>query len=91
LRVRFDVPSGASLAAYIRAQLRLKASATFAISKQAVECLIAGLEGRSIADADAALQRTVDEAAARHIESGDTTITSADVRAALSTLLVSMD
>ncbi|NPT54209.1 AAA family ATPase [Paraburkholderia elongata] len=85
-KIRFDVPSRESLAAYIRSQLRLKTGDTFAISRQAVECVITRLEGCSIADTDAALQRLIDEAAARHIESGATTITADDVRAALSTL-----
>ncbi|NPT61109.1 AAA family ATPase [Paraburkholderia elongata] len=89
-KIRFDVPSRESLSAYIRAQLKLKAGDTFAISRQTVECVITGLEGCSIADADAALQRIVDEAAAQHIESGATTITTADVHAALSTLDVSI-
>jgi transitional endoplasmic reticulum ATPase len=51
-----------------------------------VNCVVTALEGCSIADTDAVLQRLIDEAAARHIESGATTITTADVRAALSTL-----
>ncbi|MGF7137617.1 ATP-dependent 26S proteasome regulatory subunit [Paraburkholderia sp. EB58] len=89
-KIRFDVPSRESLAAYIRSQLRVKAGTTFAVSRQAVECVITALEGCSIADADAALQRLIDDAAERHIESGDTTITVADVRAALSTLDISM-
>jgi transitional endoplasmic reticulum ATPase len=89
-KIRFDVPSRESLAAYIRTQLRLKGGETFAISRHTVECVIKGLEGCSIADADTALQRIVDEAAARHIESGATTITTDDVRAALSTLDVSI-
>jgi transitional endoplasmic reticulum ATPase len=85
-KIRFDVPSVESLAAYIRSQLTLKVVDTFTVSRQAVECLIMGLKGHSIADCDAALQRTVDEAATRHIESGDTAITTADVREALLTL-----
>jgi transitional endoplasmic reticulum ATPase len=85
-KIRFDVPSRESLAAYIRAQLKLKAGEIFLISRQAVESVITVLEGCSIADTDAALQRLIDEAAARHIESGATTITVADVHAALSTL-----
>lgn len=89
-KIRFDVPSRESLSAYLRAQLKLKAGDTFAISRHTVECVITALEGCSIADADAVLQRIVDEAAARHIESGATTITTADVRAALSTLDVSI-
>lgn len=90
-KVRFDVPSRESLSAYIRTQLKLKAGDTFAISRRTVECVITGLEGSSIADADAALQRIIDQAAARHIESATTVITTADVRAALSTLDVSID
>jgi transitional endoplasmic reticulum ATPase len=89
-KIRFDVPSRDSLAAYIRSQLKLKAADIFAISRQAVECVITALEGCSIADTDAALQRLIDEAAARHIESGASTITTEDVRAALSTLNTSI-
>jgi transitional endoplasmic reticulum ATPase len=85
-KIRFDVPSRESLAAYIRSQLKLKAGDTFAISRHTVNCVVTALEGCSIADTDAVLQRLIDEAAARHIESGATTITTADVRAALSTL-----
>jgi transitional endoplasmic reticulum ATPase len=85
-KIRFDVPSRDSLAAYIRSQLELKTGDIFAISRQAVEYVITALEGCSIADTDAALQRLIDEAAARHIESGASTITAAEVRAALSTL-----
>ena len=85
-KIRFGVPSHESLAAYIRSQLRLKVGDTFAISRQAVERVITALEGCSIADTDAALQRLIDEAAARHIESGATTITADDVRSALPTL-----
>jgi transitional endoplasmic reticulum ATPase len=88
-KIRFEVPSREVLAAYIRIQLRRKAGETFAISRHTVECLIAGLEGCSIADTDTALQRVIDEAVARHIDDGSTTITTADVRAALSTLAVS--
>ncbi|MFM0125800.1 AAA family ATPase [Paraburkholderia sp. RL18-101-BIB-B] len=89
-KIRFDVPSRESLAAYIRSRLKLKAGGTFAISRHTVECVITALEGCSIADTDAALQRLIDEAAARHIESGASTITTADVRAALSTLDISV-
>ncbi len=89
-KIRFDVPSRESLAAYIRSQLKLKASDTFAISRHTVECLVTALEGCSIADTDAVLQRLIDEAAARHIESGASTITTGDVRAALSTLHISV-
>ncbi|KAE8753870.1 AAA family ATPase [Paraburkholderia madseniana] len=85
-KIRFDVPSRESLAAYIRSQLKLKARDNFAISRHTVEYVITALEGRSIADTDAALQRLIDEAATRHIESGASTITAADVRAALSTM-----
>lgn len=88
-KIRFDVPSREALDAYIRIQLRLRACDTFAISRHTVECLITGLKGCSIADADTALQRVIDEAAARHIDDGSATITAADVRAALSTLTVS--
>jgi transitional endoplasmic reticulum ATPase len=85
-KIRFDVPSHETLAVYIRYQLKFKAGEIFLISPQAVACVIAALEGYSIADTDAALQRLIDEAAARHIESGATAITAADVRTALSTL-----
>jgi transitional endoplasmic reticulum ATPase len=85
-KIRFDVPSRESLAAYIRSQLKFKAGEVFLISRQAVECVITTLDGRSIADTDAALQRLIDDAAERHIESGATTITVADVHAALSML-----
>lgn len=85
-KIRFDVPSRESLAAYIRSQLKFKAGEVFLISRQAVECVITTLEGRTIADTDAALQRLIDDAAERHIESGATTITVADVHAALSML-----
>jgi transitional endoplasmic reticulum ATPase len=90
-KIRFDVPSRESLAAYIRFQLKLKAGDTFAISRHTVECAITALAGCSIADTDAALQRLIDEAAARHIESGATTITIADLRAALSAQDISFD
>ncbi|BCG02639.1 hypothetical protein PPGU19_072070 (plasmid) [Paraburkholderia sp. PGU19] len=89
-KVRFDVPSRESLATYIRSRLKFKAGDTFAISRHTVECVITALEGCSIADTDAALQRLIDEAAARHIESGVSTITTADVHAALSTLDISV-
>jgi transitional endoplasmic reticulum ATPase len=85
-KIRFDVPSRESLSAYIHSQLKFKAGSTFVVSRQAVECVITALAGRSIADTDAALQRLIDEAAERYIESAATTITVADVRAALSTL-----
>ncbi|MGY6162365.1 AAA family ATPase [Paraburkholderia strydomiana] len=88
-KIRFDVPSREALDAYIRIQLRLRAGDTFAISRHTVECLITGLKGCSIADADTVLQRVIDEAAARHIDDGSATITAVDVRAALSTLTVS--
>jgi transitional endoplasmic reticulum ATPase len=88
-KIRFDVPSRESLAVYIRAQLKLKAGENFLISRHAVECVIAGLEGRSIADTDTALQQILDEAVARLIEDGSNTITVDDVRAALSTLTIS--
>ncbi|RFU44469.1 AAA family ATPase [Paraburkholderia sp. DHOC27] len=85
-KIRFDVPSRDSLADYIRSRLKVKAEGVFLISRQAVDCVISMLEGSSIADTDAALQRLIDDAAERHIESGDTTITVDDVRQALSTL-----
>jgi transitional endoplasmic reticulum ATPase len=59
-KIRFDVRSRESPAAYIRSQLALKARERFSFSRHTVECMITGLEGYSIADVDTAPRRTLD-------------------------------
>jgi transitional endoplasmic reticulum ATPase len=82
-KIRFDVPTPAALASYIRTRLRSMAGDTFTVSRQAMDYAVIGLKGRSIADADAVLQCTVDLAAMRHLREGAAAITAQDVHAAL--------
>jgi transitional endoplasmic reticulum ATPase len=88
-KIAFSVPEPEALASYIRARFRVMAGDVFAISRHTMEYAVAGLKGRSIADADAVLQRSVDAAALRHLREGGAVITAEDVRAALRSSLAS--
>ncbi|MGF6758943.1 AAA family ATPase [Paraburkholderia sp. GAS42] len=82
-QIRFEIPGEDALAAYVRTKLKKLAGNMFSVSRQTTEYVVGGLRGRSIADADAVLQRVIDSAALRQLRDGADTIVPADVRAAL--------
>ncbi|OUL97151.1 AAA family ATPase [Paraburkholderia hospita] len=82
-KIAFDLPDDASMASYVRAQIRLLAGDVFAVSRFVMDSLIGGLRGHSIADADAVMQGVIDAAALRSLREGGATITTCDVQTAL--------
>jgi transitional endoplasmic reticulum ATPase len=85
-KIAFDVPGASDMAAYIgKAFVRLETD--YRISKQTIRLVINHLAGRSIADADAVIQKTVDSAAVRRLRERTCDIRQEDVRSALDSVL----
>jgi hypothetical protein len=85
-QIRLDIPEEDELASYVRARVRMLAGDVFAISRYTMDYLVGGLRGRSFADADAVLQRVIDNAAIRQLREGSATITVADASTALASI-----
>jgi transitional endoplasmic reticulum ATPase len=81
-QILFCVPSPEELSRYVRLRLRAMVGDVFAISRHTIDCAVVGLKGRSIADADAVLQRIIDAAAMRHLREGSAVIRAEDVHSA---------
>jgi len=81
-QILFCVPSPEELSRYVRLRLRAMVGDVFAISRHTIDCAVVGLKGRSIADADAVLQRIIDAAAVRHLREGSAVIRAEDVHSA---------
>jgi transitional endoplasmic reticulum ATPase len=78
-KIAFDVPEADDMTRYVDAKLKKLAGSHFACTRETVESLLSALAGRSIADADAVMQKAIDAAAVRQLREGSTEIRPHDV------------
>lgn len=84
-KIVFDVPEAEDMHAYIRAKLEGLEGWTVGAS---VESLLCGyLQGRSVADADAVIQKAIDAAAVRRLREETTDVRDSDVEQAAKVVL----
>jgi transitional endoplasmic reticulum ATPase len=81
-KIAFDVPEADDMTRYVDAKLKKLAGSNFACTRETVESLLSALAGRSIADADAVMQKAIDAAAVRKLREGAAEIGPHDVREA---------
>jgi transitional endoplasmic reticulum ATPase len=87
-KIAFDVPEAENTARYVSAKLeKVSRAGAYTVDASVVDGLLEALTGRSIADADSVLQKTVDTAAVRRLREGSAEIRPDDVRAAARTVL----
>ncbi|GAB3628095.1 AAA family ATPase [Pandoraea terrae] len=86
-KVTFAVPGPKAMAGYVRGALRKKLGNRWRVQSEAVDLLHRRVTGRSIADADAILDKTLGVAVLRRIRDRTTDIRVADVEAAVRAVL----
>jgi transitional endoplasmic reticulum ATPase len=85
-KIVFDVPAAADMVAYVsKAFARL--ARDYRVSKRAVRLVIDCLTGRSIADADAVIQKVIDVAAVRRLREQTRDIRPEDAESAVASVL----
>lgn len=84
-KIVFDVPKDEDMKMYIRAKLESLQGWTVGVSVEALLCSY--LQGTSIADADAVIQKTIDAAAVRRLRDNTTDILDDDVEQAANAIL----
>lgn len=77
-KIVFDVPSDADMAAYI-GKAMAKTGESWEVPQDVVDLFVAKARGRSVADADALMQRSIDVAAVRRLREATTDIRAEDV------------
>lgn len=85
-KIVFDVPAAVDMAAYVSNTFS-RVARDYRISTQAIRLVIDRLVGRSIADADAVMQKVIDAAAVRRLREQTRDIRPGDVELALATVL----
>jgi transitional endoplasmic reticulum ATPase len=86
-KIFFDVPAATDMAAYvIKAFARM--ARDYRVSKRAIRLVTDSLTGRSIADADAVIQKVVDTAAVRRLRERTRDIRAEDAELALNVVLL---
>jgi transitional endoplasmic reticulum ATPase len=85
-KIFFDVPAAADMAAYV-SKAFARVATNYRVSKQAVRLVIDCLTGRSIADADAVIQKIIDAAAVRRLREQTCDIRPEDAELAVATVL----
>jgi transitional endoplasmic reticulum ATPase len=78
-RAVFDVPSAAAMADYVRSAFPRKLGNRWKVPPEVVEKLIDVLRGRTIADAEAVIERAIGIAALRRMRERTTDIRAQDV------------
>ena len=86
-RIFFDVPAAADMAAYV-SNAFARVARDYRVSKRAVRLVTDCLTGRSIADADAVIQKVIDVAAVRRLREQTRDIRPEDIKPALAVVLV---
>lgn len=86
-KVVFDVPGPTAMKGYVRGALKKKLGNLWRVQPAAVDLLNRRVTGRSIADADAILNKTLGVAALRRIRDSTTDIRVADVELAVRAVL----
>jgi transitional endoplasmic reticulum ATPase len=79
-KVAFAIPGPKTMAAYVRWVLKKKLNNHWNMPSDVVDALIAHVSGKSIADADAVIERTVANAALRRMRGGTSDIWVDDVK-----------
>jgi len=85
-KIVFDVPAAADMAAYVKNAFA-RVTRDYPISKRTVSLLTDRLVGRSIADADAVIQKVIDAAAVRRLREQTRDIRPQDAEYALASVL----
>jgi transitional endoplasmic reticulum ATPase len=81
-KIMFDVPGDEDMAQYATAKLKKLAGSPYVIMPETRNRLLRALAGRSIADADAVIQKTIDAAAVRALRESVNEIRPGDVQKA---------
>jgi len=87
-KIRFDVPEWHDMREYLRMKLKKVAGSMYKVEPGVLDRCEAVLAGKSIADADAIVAKTVNLAAVRALRDGVTEIRPGDVDAAARTVFV---
>jgi transitional endoplasmic reticulum ATPase len=86
-KIFFDVPAAADMAAYV-SNAFARVARDYRVSKRAVRLVTDCLTGRSIADADAVIQKVIDVAVVRRLREQTRDIRPEDIKLALAVVLV---
>lgn len=87
-KIIFDVPSAEDMADYAMSKLEALSDGKYWLMPGVLSALLRALSGRSIADADAVIQKTIDAAAMRALRERVSEIRTADVVAAAGRVFV---
>ncbi len=87
-KIRFDVPDHHDMERHVARKLKQVAEGRYALKAGAVEQCLSVLSGRSIADADAVIDRTINFAAVRSLQENVAELRRSDVVAAARAVLV---
>jgi transitional endoplasmic reticulum ATPase len=87
-KVRFDVPGRQDMRRYVTASLTKISDQRYALVTGVTERCLSVLAGRSVADADAVLNRAVNLAAVRALQENVAELRAADVSAAARSVFV---
>jgi transitional endoplasmic reticulum ATPase len=78
-KIRFDVPERQDMREYLSMKLQKVAGSTYKVEPGVLDRCAAVLAGKSVADADAVIAKTVNHAALRALRGGETEIRPGDV------------